>query len=133
MADNRKVIQTGVLHAIIDKSHAQYPSKSAIIKFQSGNYEAALSFEFKGDKMNLLDGLSMGDTVEITGYVSGRTYADKNGELACYNSLSATEVARQTKSGGGVKANEDFTGGKAPQDARPVSTAQDDSDDSLPF
>lgn len=128
MADNRKVVQTGKVFGITDKSAEQYPSKKAIIKFQSGKYESALEFEFKGEAMNLLDGIQTGDTVEITGYISGRTYTDKNGNLACFNSLAATELSRQV---GGEKPQSAVTPSASSMAQSTVNEEDEGSD--LPF
>ena len=63
------------------------------ITFQDGNYPQAALFQLVQDKVNLVDGLNIGDPVRVLFNVRGREYT-KDGRTSYFNSLDAWRVER---------------------------------------
>lgn len=82
-------------------------------------YENKMDVEFMKDKMDLIDGLQVGDTVVVEGFISGREW---NGKY--FKSLKAQTITR---------TNERKTSAPAQRREAPKQAQEEDDSSALPF
>ncbi len=91
---------------------------------ENPKYPEYIKFEVVQDKVGLLDGLNVGSMVTIAFNLRGRSYTDKMGKKAYFNSLQAWKIQA-----GGTAATPAAMGNEAP--AFSAADAPPESD--LPF
>lgn len=90
-----------------------FSKRELVVTVQDGNYPQDINLEFVKDKADLLDALSVGDSVKIWFDIRGREH---NGRY--YNNLSAWKVENLNGQSGG---------------SAPTSPPFDDELDDVPF
>ena len=104
-----------------------FKKREFVIEYsENPKYPELIKFECVQDKCALLDGLSVGATVEVAFNLRGRAYTNKEGQKSYFTSLQAWKI--QSKSASVTNAAPEIT--QSP--AFNTSDAPAESDD-LPF
>ena len=97
-------------------------------------YKQYLSVDFLQDKIDLLNNVSVGDSVKIGINLNGRLWTNPQGEEKCFNSIVAWRIEKVSSENTNTQAPQPNTFEKpAPiTNENPFGEEQDDQD-SLPF
>ena len=96
---------------------------------ENPQYPELVKFELIQEKCELLDGLNVGDEVQVFFNLKGRKWTDPQGQTKYFNSLQAWKL----QAGSGVEAGIPETGAPANQDEPAWLNAGAEDDDDLPF
>jgi len=97
----------------------KFKKRELIVTYsENPHYPETLKFEATQDKVSILDGLNIGDHVEVHFNLRGREWTNKDGVVSVFNTLGVWKVV---KMGQGV----------APEYFAPVNIGS--ADDDLPF
>ncbi len=122
---------SGTVKEILDIQTFQsgFTKREFVVTTEDGKYSNDIKFETVRDKTALLDGISKGDTVNVTFDVRGNEY---NGRY--YVNLNAWKVTGGAGGGGGGGAAAPAAAAAAaePIDEMPPGYGQEDEDD-IPF
>ncbi|MDB4673741.1 DUF3127 domain-containing protein [Verrucomicrobiales bacterium] len=118
---------SGTVKEILDLQTFQsgFTKREFVVTTEDGKYSNDIKFETVRDKTSLLDGISKGDTVNVTFDVRGNEY---NGRY--YVNLNAWKVTGG--GGGGGAAPAAAAASAEPIDEMPPGYGQEDEDD-IPF
>lgn len=104
---------------------ANFVKREFVIQDASGMYPQTIIFQTVQDKITILDGLAIGETIEVSFNLRGREWVSPQGETKYFNTLDAWRVEKiggQTTDGGPPKGPEDL-----------ATKNQGADDDDLPF
>lgn len=94
-------------------------SKRCFVIETSDTYPQFIELELQQDKCNLLDGLNVGDEVDVKYNLRGRQWVNPQGEVKYFNTITAWQINVLNR----------FTTAPQPTQAESVGPV----DDSLPF
>ncbi len=106
-----------------------FKKREFVIEYaENPQYPEFLKFECIQDKCNLLDNLSVGQEVTVSLNLKGRKWTDPQGQVKYFNSLQAWRI-------------DPVNGSQAPEAKKTetpaannqIFSAEDESDDDLPF
>lgn len=66
----------------------------AVTTDESSNYPQHLSIEAHNKSIDLLDSISVGDSVTITANLNGRVWVDKEGKNKYFNTISIYKITK---------------------------------------
>ncbi len=95
----------GTVHRIgeVKQITEKFSKRELVVFVEDGKYPQTVSLEASGDRMALMNDLSVGDAVTVSFNLRGRE-TNKNGEARVWNSLDIWKVERtsaaKTNSGG---------------------------------
>lgn len=116
---------TGALKVInaTNQVSDKFSKREFVITDGSSMYPQDIIFQLTQDKCNLLDGLTVGQSVEVSFNLRGREWINPQGEAKYFNSLEAWRITPQSAAT------------PTPIVVAQVTTqvAEDEDDDSLPF
>lgn len=69
-----------------------FKKRTFVIKDNSDKYPQTIEFETTQDRTDLLNGLSVGQEVEVTFFLRGREWTGKDGSTRIFNTLDAWKV-----------------------------------------
>ncbi len=108
-----------------------FSKREFVVTESSSMYPQDVLFQATQDKCNMLDGMSQGDTVEVSFNIRGREWTSPQGEVKYFNSLDAWRIERVNQGmPQGGPSDMDF-GSSAPE--IPSSATETADDDDLPF
>lgn len=120
----------GKLHVAYETKQVseRFTKREFVVEIADGKYPQFVLFQLTGDRVGLLDGHKVGDSVRVTFNVRGREWKSPQGETKYFNSLDVwkLEAARATASGSGPVTTTRF------DEPRP-SDLGSGRDDDLPF
>jgi single-strand DNA-binding protein len=116
----------GSIVAIMDEQviSDKFRKREFAIEIPDGTYPQTVKFQLTQDKCDLLNGFSLGNTVEVDFNLSGKPFV-KNGETMYFNNLQAWRLTNAGHSSGGYNAQ--------PQTSEAPSFYSSDADNDLPF
>ena len=80
----------------------KFKRRAFVLEFaKNPKYPEVVQFELNQDKCKLIDGISIGDEVEVEFDVSGRKWVDPKGVAKYFNTLKAWKIQRL----GGAQSN----------------------------
>lgn len=91
----------------------KFSKREFVVNDNSGMYPQDILFQSTQDKCSILDGVKVGDTVEVSFNLRGREWTNPQGEVKYFNTLDAWKIEGQ-----GTQA---------------VQPAESEDDDLLPF
>ena len=105
----------------------KFKKREFVVTDASGNYPQDISFQLTQDRCDQLDGINVGEQVNVSFFIRGREWTSPKGEVKYFNSLDVWKIE---KSQGG--------GNPTPPDIEPASsdnaeTLVEEGDDDLPF
>lgn len=81
----------GITHEVSDK----FKKRELIVTYsENPQYPETLKFEAHQDKVSILDGLNVGDSVQVDFNLRGREWANREGVLSVFNTLQVWKVAK---------------------------------------
>ncbi|GAC1370978.1 MAG: hypothetical protein NVS3B25_19130 [Hymenobacter sp.] len=91
MSETYKAI--GILHEIFDEQRIseKFSKREFVLEIQDGQYPQHIKFQTVQDKTALLDGKTVGQSVEVAFNLRGRPF-DKNGQTMYFTSLEAWKI-----------------------------------------
>ncbi len=98
---------------------------------ENPQYPEYLKFEMIQDKCALLDGLNVGDTVNVFFNLKGRKWTDPKGEVKYFNSLQAWKF--ETEAAGGSTPPPQADQGMDQMEEPGWVDSNEAADDDLPF
>ena len=98
---------------------------------ENPQYPEYVKFEMIQDKCALLDGLNVGDTVNVFFNLKGRKWTDPKGEVKYFNSLQAWKF--ETEASSGSTPPPPSTDQGMDQMEEPGWVDSNEADDDLPF
>lgn len=99
---------------------------------ENPQYPEYIKFEMIQDKCALLDGLNVGDTVDVYFNLKGRKWTDPKGEVKYFNSLQAWKFETESAAGGSGDMPPPPSNQGIDQIEEP-SWSTENEDDDLPF
>lgn len=96
---------------------------------ENPQYPELVKFELIQEKCDLLDGLNVGDEVQVFFNLKGRKWTDPQGQTKYFNSLQAWKLQATSGADAGITD----TGAPASQDEPAWLNAGGEDDDDLPF
>lgn len=102
-----------------------FKKREVVITDDSSQYPQHITFQTVQDKVNELDGLQVGEEIEISFNLRGREWTSPQGELKHFNSLDAWRVKRVS--------NAPAAGASAPSPEAASLPPLPDAEDDLPF
>lgn len=67
-------------------------SKRVFVIETADTYPQKIELQLQQDKCNLLDGLNVGDEVEVKYNLRGREWTNPQGEVKCFNTIEAWQI-----------------------------------------
>lgn len=120
-----------VIHDTLQVSE-KFSKREFVVTETSSMYPQDILFQLTQDKCNLLDGLNVNDSVEVSFNLRGREWVSPQGEVRYFNTLDAWRVEKMGQGNampqGGPSA---MNLAPTPSPIESASTEQDDDD--LPF
>lgn len=116
---------TGTLVEIYDTQQVseKFKKREFVIQdTENPQYPQYIKFELAQDKCSLLDGYNLGDMVDVSFNLRGRSYVNPQGVKSYFNSLQAWKLQNLGKGGSA-----------APAAAENTSLPASSDDDGLPF
>ncbi|TNE76385.1 MAG: DUF3127 domain-containing protein [Bacteroidetes bacterium] len=108
-----------------------FSKREFVVTESSSMYPQDVLFQATQDKCSMLDGMSQGDTVEVSFNIRGREWTSPQGEVKYFNSLDAWRIEKVNQGmPQGGPSDMDF-GTSAPE--IPSSATEASDDDDLPF
>lgn len=108
-----------------------FKKRDFVIEFSKNpKYPEVIQFQVAQDKCALLDGLMVGDEVDIDFDLRGRKWTDSKGAVKYFNTLQAWKVARVGEPSQSSYADSKNVGERH---AAMNAPATDDGDSGLPF
>lgn len=89
-----KLVITGtvkIVGELFQAENSDFKKKSLIVK-EEGEYGQTLEIEFVKDKEELLDIISVGQTVDVSVNVRGREWTSPSGEIKYFTSFAGWKV-----------------------------------------
>lgn len=116
---------TGALKVInaTNQVSDKFSKREFVITDGSSMYPQDIIFQLTQDKCNLLDGLTVGQSVEVSFNLRGREWINPQGEAKYFNSLEAWRITPQSAATPTPIVVAQAT----------TQVAEDEDDDSLPF
>jgi len=68
--------------------------KREFVGVTEGNYPEPIQFQLTQDKCNLLDGVSLGEQIDVEFNLRGREWTNPQGEVKVFNSLEVWKIVR---------------------------------------
>jgi len=96
---------------------------------ENPQYPELIKFELIQEKCDLLDGMNVGDEVQVFFNLKGRKWTDPQGQVKYFNSLQAWKLQAATAMESGMPMDE----APADQDEPAWLNAGGEEDDDLPF
>jgi hypothetical protein len=62
-----------------------------------GDYPQPIQFQLTQDKCNLLDGIQVGELIDVEFNIRGREWTNPQGEVKIFNSLEVWKIVREEK------------------------------------
>lgn len=126
---------TGAVKKIYDTQQVseKFSKREFVITDSSSMYPQDIMFQLTQDKCNLMDAVSVNDTVEVSFNLRGREWTSPQGEVRYFNTLDAWRVE---KVGGGSAMPQGGPSAMnlAPSAPSPMESATtEQEDDDLPF
>ena len=89
---------TGALKVINETNQVsdKFSKREFVITDGSSMYPQDIMFQLTQDKCNLLDGLTVGQSVEVSFNLRGREWINPQGEAKYFNSLEAWRITPQS-------------------------------------
>ena len=89
---------TGALKVInaTNQVSDKFSKREFVITDSSSMYPQDIMFQLTQDKCNLLDGLTVGQSVEVSFNLRGREWINPQGEAKYFNSLEAWRITPQS-------------------------------------
>lgn len=109
-----------------------FSKREFVVTESSSMYPQDILFQAVQDKCSMLDGLSQGETVEVSFNLRGREWTSPQGEVKYFNSLDAWRVEKVAQ-GMPTGGPSDMDLGAAPAPEIPSSSNDEAEDDDLPF
>jgi hypothetical protein len=100
----------------------KFKKREFVITDNSSQYPQHISFQLTQDRCSLLDGIQVGDTINVHFNIRGREWISPQGEIKYFNTLEAWKLDRNATS----------SPSSMPSPEQYVSTGGQDKDD-LPF
>ena len=117
-----KVYKVGQVETI-----GQSFTKRELIIVTDGQYPQHISIETHKDKTSLLDGLKIGEAVNVSININGRLWTNPQGVEKCFNTLAAWKIEKL----GSEMAKPQSTPPRTPQNNAPAPVQMDE--ENLPF
>lgn len=85
----------GKLHQVSETQHVseRFSKREFVVEVADGKYPQLVSFQTTGDRIAQLDGLSIGDDIDVTFNLRGREWTSPKGEVKYFNTLDVWKVA----------------------------------------
>lgn len=106
----------------------KFKKREFVVTDASGNYPQDISFQLTQDRCDQLDGINVGEQVNVSFFIRGREWTSPKGEVKYFNSLDVWKVEKMA-AGAPAPTPMDM----APTTAATAETLVDESDDDLPF
>jgi len=116
------IIVVGDTEQVSDK----FKKRNLVLSIMDGNYEQQVQFEFVQDKVDLLDAVNVGDEVEVSFNLNGRSWTNPQGEVKYFNTNQGWRVETVSQNDGSMSKQNSAT-----ESDIPVATGEEDDD--LPF
>jgi len=100
----------------------KFSKREFVVTDSSGMYPQEILFQLAQDKCSLIDSVNIGETIDVSFNLQGRSWVSPQGETKYFNTLSAWRIE---------KVGTQQTGSQPSLPKTPAAVA-DDSDD-LPF
>jgi len=91
----------------------KFSKREFVVNDNSGMYPQDILFQSTQDKCSMLDGVNIGDEIEVSFALRGREWTNPQGEVRYFNTLEAWRIE----------------GGQVAQEVQPAQSEDDD----LPF
>jgi len=85
----------GKLHQVSETHQVseRFSKREFVVEIADGKYPQLVSFQATGDRIAQLDGLAVGDEVDVTFNLRGREWTSPKGEVKYFNTLDVWKVA----------------------------------------
>lgn len=126
---------TGKILEIFDTQNISntFKKREFVLEYaENPQYPEYIKFEMIQDKCALLDGLNVGDTVNVFFNLKGRKWTDPKGEVKYFNSLQAWKFETEA-SGGSTPPPPSADQGMDQMEEPGWVDSNDAADDDLPF
>ncbi|MES2800743.1 MAG: DUF3127 domain-containing protein [Bacteroidota bacterium] len=117
----------------------KFSKREFVVTDNSSMYPQDIMFQSTQDKCAMLDGVSAGETVEVSFNLRGREWTSPQGEVKYFNTLEAWRIEKQSAAMGNNMSN----GGPSAMNLDPITPAatsvsensfqNNDKEDDLPF
>ena len=120
---------TGAIKMIADTNQVseKFSKRDFVVTDNSSMYPQDIMFQITQDKCSVLDMYGVGDQVEVSFNIKGRSWESPTGEVKYFNTLEAWRIERTQ----GVLAPTPMAA--TPEPLAPVDPLADVDDDTLPF
>ncbi len=94
----------------------KFKKREFVVTENSGQYPQHIIFQATQDRVDLLDGFNIGDSVEVKFNLRGREWTNPEGEVKYFNSMDCWALSKEEQT-----------------EQIPEAIKQDGEDDDLPF
>lgn len=111
----------GIVKAVFDTNQVneKFSKRDVVITDSSGMYPQDILFQFTQDKCDLLNGIKVGDEINVHFNLRGREWTSPQGEVKYFNTLEGWRIDKGTQ---------------APkQESASASSQEQPKNDGLPF
>ena len=95
----------------------KFKKREFVLIDDSSAYPQYINFQLVQDKCELIDGIQIGQRIEVNFNLRGREWTDKNGDLKYFNTLDVWRIVSEESS----------------LETSPIPTLPDKEGDTLPF